>query len=113
MRITIDETNRRREKQLQYNEKYGIIPTQIVKALKSIMGSSMQSTAKVYVEPEKVDYAADPVVKYMTHDDLIEAIEHARKSMEAEAKQLNFIEAARFRDEMFALQKLLEGREKI
>jgi len=111
MRITIDETNRRREKQLQYNEKHDIIPTQIVKAHKSIMGS-MQSTAKVYVEPEKVDYAADPVVKYMTHDELIEAIEHARKSMEAEAKQLNFIEAARFRDEMFALQKLLDGKEK-
>ncbi|HOK86867.1 MAG TPA: excinuclease ABC subunit UvrB, partial [Tenuifilum sp.] len=89
MRITIEETNRRREKQLRYNEKHGITPTQIVKAHKSIMGS-IQTAAKVYVEPEKVDYAADPVVKYMTRDELIQAIEHARQAMEAEAKQLNF-----------------------
>ncbi|HON71507.1 MAG TPA: excinuclease ABC subunit UvrB, partial [Tenuifilum sp.] len=108
MRITIEETNRRREKQLRYNEKHGITPTQIVKAHKSIMGS-IQTAAKVYVEPEKVDYAADPVVKYMTRDELIQAIEHARQAMEAEAKQLNFIEAARYRDEMYALQKMLES----
>jgi excinuclease ABC subunit B len=109
MRITIDETNRRREKQLRYNEKHGITPTQIVKAHKSIMGS-MQAAAKVYVEPEKVDYAADPVVKYMTRTQLLDAIEHTRKAMEAEAKQLNFIEAARYRDEMYALQKMLESK---
>ncbi len=109
MRITIEETNRRREKQLRYNEKHGITPTQIVKAHKSIMGS-MQTAAKVYVEPDKVDYAADPVVKYMTRDELIQAIEHARQAMEAEAKQLNFIEAARYRDEMYALQKMLESK---
>ena len=109
MRITIEETNRRREKQLRYNEKHGITPTQIVKAHKSIMGS-IQTAAKVYVEPEKVDYAADPVVKYMTRDELIQAIEHARQAMEAEAKQLNFIEAARYRDEMYALQKMLESK---
>lgn len=109
MRITIEETNRRREKQLRYNEKHGITPTQIVKAHKPIMGS-MQTAAKVYVEPEKVDYAADPVVKYMTRNELIQAIEHARQAMEAEAKQLNFIEAARYRDEMYALQKMLESK---
>lgn len=109
MRITIDETNRRREKQLRYNEENGITPTQIVKAQKSIMGST-QMAAKVYVESEKVDYAADPVVKYMTRTQLLEAIEHARQAMEAEAKQLNFTEAARYRDEMYALQKMLESK---
>ncbi|MEW5845602.1 MAG: excinuclease ABC subunit UvrB [Bacteroidota bacterium] len=109
MRFTIDETNRRREKQLRYNEKHGITPTQIIKAHKSILGGK-QTDAKVYVEPEKVDYAADPVVKYMTRNQLLDAIEHARKAMEAEAKQLNFIEAARYRDEMFALQKMLESK---
>jgi len=109
MRITIEETNRRREKQLRYNEKHGITPTQIVKAHKSIMGN-MQTAVKVYVEPEKVDYAADPVVKYMTRDELVQAIEHARKAMEAEAKQLNFIEAACYRDEMYALQKMLDSK---
>ena len=109
MRITIDETNRRREKQLRYNEENGITPTQIVKAQKSIMGST-QMAAKVYVESEKVDYAADPVVKYMTRTQLLDAIEHARQAMEAEAKRLNFIEAARYRDEMYALQKMLESK---
>lgn len=109
MRVTIDETNRRREKQLRYNEKHGITPTQIVKAHKSILGGK-QTDAKVYVEPEKVDYAADPVVKYMTRTQLLDAIEHARKAMEAEAKQLNFIEAARYRDEMYALQKMLDSK---
>jgi len=70
----------------------------------------MQASAKVYVEPEKVDYAADPVVKYMTRTQLLDAIEHARKAMEAEAKQLNFIEAARYRDEMYSLQKMLDSK---
>ncbi len=106
MRITIDETNRRREKQLRYNELHGITPKQIVKAQKSIMANLKES--KAYVEPETIDYAADPVVQYMTRDELIKAIERAKKAMEAEAKQLNFIEAARYRDEMFALQKILD-----
>ncbi|MGE0079173.1 MAG: excinuclease ABC subunit UvrB [Bacteroidales bacterium] len=112
MRITIEETNRRREKQLKYNEIHGITPTQIVKAKTSILGQRLTSgeTLNVYVEPEKVDYAADPVVQYMTKDQLVKAIEKAKKSMEKEAKELNFIEAARYRDEMYALQKMLEGK---
>ncbi|QKG79597.1 excinuclease ABC subunit UvrB [Tenuifilum thalassicum] len=109
MRITIEETNRRREKQLRYNEKHGITPTQIVKAQKSVLGN-LQPKAKVYVEPENVDYAADPVVQYMTVEQLSDAIAVARKKMEAEAKQLNFIEAARYRDEMYALQKILDEK---
>jgi excinuclease ABC subunit B len=110
MRITIEETNRRREKQLKYNEQNGITPTQIVKAKTSILGGKLTTgqTVNVYVEPEKVDYAADPVVQYMSKEQLVKAVEKAKKSMEKEAKELNFIEAARYRDEMYALQKMLE-----
>lgn len=112
MRITIEETNRRREKQLKYNEQNGITPTQIVKAKTSILGGKLSTgqTVNVYVEPEKVDYAADPVVQYMSKEQLVKAIEKAKKSMEKEAKELNFIEAARYRDEMFALQKILDRK---
>lgn len=112
MRITIEETNRRREKQLKYNEQNGITPTQIVKAKTSILGVKLTTgqTVNVYVEPEKVDYAADPVVQYMSKDQLVKAIDKAKKSMEKEAKELNFIEAARYRDEMYALQKMLDGK---
>lgn len=112
MRITIEETNRRREKQLKYNEQNGITPTQIVKAKTSILGGKLTTgqTVNVYVEPEKVDYAADPVVQYMSKEQLVKAIEKAKKSMEKEAKELNFIEAARYRDEMYALQKMLDGK---
>ncbi len=112
MRITIEETNRRREKQLKYNEQNGITPTQIVKAKTSILGGKLTTgqTVNVYVEPEKVDYAADPVVQYMSKEQLVKAIDKAKKSMEKEAKELNFIEAARYRDEMYALQKMLEGK---
>lgn len=111
MRVTIDETNRRREKQLRYNELHGITPTQIVKAQKSILGGA-KAESKIYVEPDAIDYAADPVVRYMSREELVDAIKRAREAMEAEAKKLNFIEAARYRDEMYALEKLLKDKEK-
>jgi len=113
MQITIDETNRRREKQLQYNEEHGITPKQIVKAQKSILGASVGRKAEpkpYYVEPDKADIAADPVVKLMNVDALEKAIAKAKKSMEAAAKQLNFIEAAQYRDEMLSLQKILDSK---
>jgi len=112
MRKTIDETNRRREKQLRYNAEHGITPRQIEKALVSIMGNREEFSArhKVYVEPEKTDIAADPVVQYMDRKALEKAIEKTRKAMESAAKELDFIEAARLRDEMYALQKLLESK---
>ncbi len=115
MKITIDETNRRREKQLLYNEKNGITPTQIVKSKTSMIGKGRMGKVKgqkPYVEPLNIDYAADPVVQYMSEDALLKAINNAKNSMEYAAKDLNFIEAARFRDEMLALQKVKEGRGK-
>jgi len=115
MKITIDETNRRREKQLKYTDQNGITPRQIIKANVSILGKRHASKAKdfkPYTEPSSIDYAADPVVMYMSDDALAKAIDNAKKQMEKAAKDLNFIEAARFRDEMYGLQKLKESRVK-
>jgi excinuclease ABC subunit B len=110
MQRTLDETNRRREKQLQYNEKHNITPQQIIKAASNIMKEVRLKTGepRPYREPEKIDIAADPVVKYMNREALEKAIEKARLSMEKAASELNFVEAARFRDEMYAYQELLK-----
>jgi excinuclease ABC subunit B len=112
MQQTIDETNRRREKQLIYNEKMGITPAQINKKTGSILsGLSKKSiSARAYFEPDRLNLAADPVVKYMNREALEKAIEKSRKSMEKAASELNFIEAARYRDEMADLQKLLRSK---
>ena len=108
MQKTIDETKRRRIKQITYNQENGITPTQIQKSTKSVL-AEMQSGKgrKAYSEPEKPDVAADPVVRYMDKLALGKAIEKAKKSMEQAAQKLDFIEAARFRDEMFELEKIL------
>lgn len=112
MQETINETNRRREKQHRYNEKMGIIPRQIMKKTGTIMsGFSRKGVAmKAYVEPERPDIAADPVVRFMNREALEKAVETARKNMEKAASVLDFIEAARFRDEMTELQKLLRSK---
>ncbi|HNW56368.1 MAG TPA: excinuclease ABC subunit UvrB [Bacteroidales bacterium] len=109
MKQTIDETNRRRNKQLKYNELMGITPTQITKKIGSVLGglSKKGVAVKAYIEPEKPDIAADPVVKYMNREALEKAIDNVRKRMEKAAADLDFIEAARFRDEMADLQRLL------
>jgi len=113
MKQTIDETTRRREKQLAYNEKHGITPTQIIKASKSMMGdykSKIDKTGKAYIEPESIDIAADPVVKYMNKIAMEKAIENTRLKMEKAAKALDFKEAARLRDEMYMLQELIKTK---
>jgi excinuclease ABC subunit B len=112
MQQTIDETNRRREKQLKYNEMMGITPTQIFRKAGTILsGLGKKGTApKAYIEPDKFDIAADPVVRFMNSEALEKAIEKTRKSMEKAASELDFVEAARLRDEMTGLQKLLRSK---
>ncbi|MBS0010701.1 MAG: excinuclease ABC subunit UvrB [Bacteroidales bacterium] len=112
MQLTIDETTRRREKQLKYNEKMGIIPTQIVKATGSILKELQKQgiESRAYIEPGKPDIAADPVVRYMSPEALGKAINKARKSMEKAASRLDFIEAARYRDEVAVLEALLRKK---
>ncbi len=115
MQRTIDETNRKREKQMAYNLKYGITPTQIIKSTDDIMGqtavaNSRQKALHAYVEKEKSGIAADPVVQYMSPADIRENIEKNKKDMQAAAKELDFIEAARLRDENKELEKLLEQK---
>jgi excinuclease ABC subunit B len=112
MQETINETDRRREKQLKYNEKMGITPRQIVKKTGTILsGLSRKGIAvRAYIEPEKPDIAADPVIKYMNREAIEKAIEKTRKNMEKAASDLDFIEAARFRDELAGLQKILRNK---
>ena len=103
MQRTIDETNRRRAKQLAYNEKHGITPKSISRPMHSVLGKSGQKE-KYYAGPESIDgnkhLAADPVVSYMSDKDRQKAIQKAKKAMEAAVKELDFIEAARLRDEI-------------
>lgn len=114
MRRSIDETNRRREKQIAYNTANNIIPRQIIKSMTSIIGQTAVASAsgkasKAYIERQELSIAADPVVKYMSKEQLEKAVIQARKAMEKAAKELDFIEAARLRDEMFALQEMLKN----
>lgn len=111
MQRTIDETNRRREKQLAYNEANNITPTQIKKAFKSILGGEKEQKTTYYAGPTYTSVAADPIVKYMDNKALEKAILQTRKKMEEAASKLDFIEAAKLRDEMFELEKMLTGRE--
>ncbi len=113
MQRTIDETNRRREKQMAYNIENNITPRQIIKSTGSIMGQtavagSSPAASKAYIENQEFSLAADPVVKYMSREQLDKAIMQSRKAMEKAAKELDFIEAARLRDEMLALQEMLK-----
>jgi excinuclease ABC subunit B len=107
MQRTIDETERRREKQMNYNELHHIIPQQILKTNRSMLtGEDIKTEKYAYIEPEK-SIAAEPVVKYMTKQELEIAVAEARNRMEEAAKELNFQDAAAHRDEMYALMKLL------
>lgn len=104
---TIQETNRRREKQLAYNDAHGIVPTAVVKGERSAL-SKMEPNA--YVEPEAgVSVAADPVVQLMTKPALEKAVQKTKKAMQEAAKNLDFLEAARLRDEMIKLEELLKA----
>lgn len=115
MQRTINETGRKREKQLAYNAANNITPAQIIKNVSSMLGQPLASgshgKAKYYAENDTVSVAADPVVQYMRPDELQKSIDRARKNMEKAVKELNFVEAARHRDEMFEYQRLLKERQ--
>ncbi|MDE5421788.1 excinuclease ABC subunit UvrB [Ancylomarina sp. DW003] len=110
MKETIDSTNYRREKQLAYNAKHNITPTQIVKDKTSIMQNTGSSNPKAYSGPEAIEIAADPVVQYMSKESLEKSIARTKKSMQKAAKELDFLQAAQFRDEMYKLEKLLKEK---
>lgn len=111
MRQTIDETDRRRIKQQVYNEENGITPTQIKRGVAATMGAgkreAKEAQKKAYIETEIINAAADPVMKYMKKDDIQKTIDMTRKKMQKAAKEQDFMEAARLRDELFALEKLM------
>ncbi|MDR3226358.1 MAG: UvrB/UvrC motif-containing protein, partial [Prevotellaceae bacterium] len=110
MQKTIDETNRRREKQLKYNEENGISPQQIRKSNKGIFTNQpINVEYGAYVEPAE-GLVADPVVEYMSKPEIHNAIAQAKQQMEDAAKKLDYTEAIRHRDEMYALQKLLNEK---
>ncbi len=116
MQRTIDETNRRREKQIRYNTEHHLIPTAIVKSKESILRQASVAEVRqpvekgAYVEPENPNVAADPVVQYMNREQLQKAADQARRNMEKAAKELDFINAARYRDEYYAYTELIKKK---
>ncbi len=115
MQRTIDETDRRREKQLKYNADHNITPTQIVKSNEAILGQSRlpdsgNKEERPYVEKDQAGIAADPVVQYMDKDQLQKLLKQVKASMEKAVKALDFIEAARLRDELYELERLVKDK---
>lgn len=115
MQRTIDETARRRKIQQEYNEEHGLTPTPLKKSTEKILNSTKVADGDGptdYTHYEEAAIAADPVVRYMSDQQLEKTIKYTRKQMEAAAKELDFIEAARLRDELFALEKQLKESKK-
>ena len=116
MRVTIEETNRRREKQVAYNTKHGITPRTVGKSREAIIEQTSVmdfkgGVQKAYIEKEMTDnLAADPIVQYMTKPELQKSIDKTKKDMALAAKEMDFLLAAKLRDEMFALEKLMKER---
>ena len=122
MQKTIDETARRRSIQLKYNADHGITPKQIVKAITSALPTSKEEGAKivpmgaegskprVYVEPESAAFVADPIVRSMSKEELEKSIANTTALMKQAAKDLDFMQAAQYRDEIIRLQKELEEK---
>ena len=120
MQLTIDETLRRREKQLRYNELHHITPKQITKGIKrnalneaapEAEQPKAAQTYKPYIEEEHVAFAADPIVKSMSRGQLEKSIANTTRLMKKAAKELDFIQAAQFRDELLRLQAMLEEKD--
>ena len=120
MQRTIDETARRRTIQLQYNADHNITPRQIVKAITSalptskdaapVINSQGATTQRIYVEPEGAAFAADPIVRSMSREELQKSIDNTTALMKQAAKDLDFMQAAQYRDEIIRLQKELEEK---
>jgi excinuclease ABC subunit B len=115
MEHAIDETDRRRRIQEDYNTDNGITPRTILKSREAIMSQTSVADSKkdgkqYYVESEQVSVAADPVVSYMSREQLEKLIQETQKNMERAAKDLDFIQAARYRDDMTDLKRLLKDR---
>lgn len=116
MQRTIDETSRRRSIQMKYNEDHNIKPQQIKKEIKQTLSKEKAPTArptityKPYVESEEPAFAADPIIIKMTKEQLEKCIERTTSLMKEAAEQLDFIQAAQYRDEVIRLQKELEEK---
>lgn len=115
MQATMDETTRRREKQIAYNLKHGITPKTVLKSKQQIMditsvanSNKPDKFSQYYIEDEHPSVAADPIVQYMNKEQLEKAIENAQKEMMKAAKDTDFMEAARWRDEIEDLKKRLK-----
>lgn len=111
MQLTIDETNRRRAKQIAYNKAHGITPQAIRKSLDNPLAGLMQQPEKEYTVTKIYDAVLEPVIGNMTDKQLKRAIEKTRKDMLQAAKDLDFMEAARLRDEMLHMQDVLDKRQ--
>ena len=114
MQDTIDETNRRRAVQMAFNKKHGITPRTISKTKEEILAQKSVLdirgvSSKAYIEPEEHDIAADPVIGYMNRDQIEALISETESKMKKAAKELDFITAAQYRDELFALKKKLKS----
>ena len=115
MQMTMDETDRRRDIQIKYNTENGITPMTVGKTRSEIMEQTSVmdfkgGMQKAYVETDRASLAADPIVQYMTKPDLKKSIENTKKEMLAAAKNMDFLLAAKLRDEMFALEKMMEEK---
>ncbi|WP_224994512.1 excinuclease ABC subunit UvrB [Cesiribacter sp. SM1] len=116
MQVAIDETNRRRAIQMEYNEANGITPKTVFKSREAIMEQTSvadvrkKEARKAYIEPDTLSLAADPVVAYMKPEQLDKLLKETQRKMEKAAKELDFMEAARLRDELMEIKKLKEEK---